>query len=643
MPSPRLFAFSSLVIGWLSLSSVVVGAESPVFVKAIVEAKSVVTGYLGRENDTHIEIIDFEKDAPKTYKKSELRSLRKDASASEIAQTIGVARIAAWQLKKAIPSSADGGTIVKLDSGIIYLSVGTSHGIEPGVELKVFRGSTPLTDPTTGKVLGVERRLVGKLKVTEAREAFSKARLADELEVELKVGDTVESATGNSGVAVMPLTDEGDEPVVAGRELAEAVTSILAKKDVVVVERTMVAKVLAELLVQNLAIFDPNNAKALGKQMGARYIVVGRILDKRSWHEYHLRLVEVQTGRILDAFQYKVFPNKEVNPIDLSPAPIGSIELPGPSPPASAPDAIGPAIQSPLPPASGKWTRVSAIEASTSANYSPDGKRLVLGTHGAHIFLYDSDSGQQTGKIQLRPGGTESYTPCFSRDGSKIAVALVRSRQVDLWDSKSNQKIRSFSGHRDEVSSVSFSWDGKKLISGCRDRTVRVWDVETGAQLQEYASGPDAVAAFNSTGKLIAFAGPTAGEIIVFDAASQKQLSTIRKHTGGIGSLVFLKSGDLLLSGSADGTARIFQSRTGEERAVYQHQAPVTRAAVSSDGSLIATCGNDRVVRIWDANGKRELQQLQGHSDTVFWAAFRPDGRQLVSSSHKETILWARK
>src|SRR5689334_14672544 len=71
---------------------------------------------------------------------------------------------------------------------------------------------------------------------------------------------------------------------------------------------------------------------------------------------------------------------------------------------------------------------------------------------------------------------------CFSPDGRRIASGS-RDETVRVWDAATGKEILTLRGHTDGVTSVCFSFDGKRLASGSRDRTAKVWDAQTGQDL----------------------------------------------------------------------------------------------------------------------------------------------------------------
>ena len=101
--------------------------------------------------------------------------------------------------------------------------------------------------------------------------------------------------------------------------------------------------------------------------------------------------------------------------------------------------------------------------------------------------------------------------------------------------------------------------------------------------------------------------------------------------------------GDLLASGHADGSVRIWDPLTGRElRALCGHGGQVETVAFSPDGAMLASGGADNIIRLWDISGSRESVAISGHAGAVRALAFAPDGTFLASSSEDATVrLWS--
>lgn len=113
-------------------------------------------------------------------------------------------------------------------------------------------------------------------------------------------------------------------------------------------------------------------------------------------------------------------------------------------------------------------------------------------------------------------------------------------------------------------------------------------------------------------------------------------------HDGSVLCVALSPDGKLGLSGGDDRTIRLWEVAGGRELARFEgHGDLVTAVTFSADGRLAASGGKDRTVRIWDVAGRRQLQRLTGHTDPVGGLAFSPDGKRVLSAGHDGTVrLW---
>jgi WD40 repeat protein/transcriptional regulator with XRE-family HTH domain/energy-coupling factor transporter ATP-binding protein EcfA2 len=125
---------------------------------------------------------------------------------------------------------------------------------------------------------------------------------------------------------------------------------------------------------------------------------------------------------------------------------------------------------------------------------------------------------------------------------------------------------------------------------------------------------------------------------------------TLRGHTDTLWSAVYSQDGKKIATASADGTAKVWDSATGEELLSVKGStdgdfsegySSIWYAALSPDGKYLATAGEDHITRIWDAITGEQLFALKGHSDEVYHIEFSPDGSRLVTvSSDGLAIIW---
>ncbi len=230
----------------------------------------------------------------------------------------------------------------------------------------------------------------------------------------------------------------------------------------------------------------------------------------------------------------------------------------------------------------------------------------------------------------------------FSPDGKLLATASI-DKTVKIWDAETGQEIRTLSGHTDWVNAAAFSPDGKFIASASRDKTVKIWNVESGEPIKTLAGHSDWITsvAFSPDGKLLTSASKDA-TIKIWNVGNGEAVKTLTGHGAPIWSICFSPDGKIIASASDDKTARLWDAATGRETKILSgHADGLFAVAFSPDGKTIATASQDKTIKLWDAASGRELKTLTGHGESVMSVAFAPDGKTLISGALDANIkLW---
>ncbi len=296
-----------------------------------------------------------------------------------------------------------------------------------------------------------------------------------------------------------------------------------------------------------------------------------------------------------------------------------------------------------------------------SVAFSGDGKKFVTGGWNRAAQIWESETGKLL--LTIPYGGLYVHAVAFSPDGRYVATGGNDKRGfVRLWDAQTGAELKTpdgFTGHTDAVLSVAFSHDGKKLLTASYDKTARLWDVESGRQIQELNGHSWWVwsAAFSTDEKMVVTASQD-GSAIIWNTDSGEKTAQFLGHQGPVYSASFSADGSQVVSGGYDKRVLVWRRADvhkfnfnkvarGDEvepvrfRAFEGHGAPVRSVSFSADGSLVLSGSHDNTVKVWEALTGRTLKTFRGHDSWVRSCAFSPDKRTVVSAGHDHrATLW---
>lgn len=189
-----------------------------------------------------------------------------------------------------------------------------------------------------------------------------------------------------------------------------------------------------------------------------------------------------------------------------------------------------------------------------SVAFSPDGKKVVSALNYGHLGIWEISNNNQPQELNRRRGSIS--TALFSPDGEMVFLPSSGSFNIDVINAQTYKEKMSFSGHTSAVNSVAFSPDYKTIVSTSRDKTLRIWNLETNSCLKVLEGHTDGVnqASYSPSGKLIASASND-NTIRIWDVASGGCVHVLEGHTNAVTFVEFLDE-EHIISASLDSTIR---------------------------------------------------------------------------------------
>lgn len=242
------------------------------------------------------------------------------------------------------------------------------------------------------------------------------------------------------------------------------------------------------------------------------------------------------------------------------------------------------------------WSAASGLLASASSD-------------GA-VRLWDGRQSQAIRTLQSAPS-VPLFSVAWSPDGQRIAAG-TKDGNVLLWDAQTGKQTATWEGPSQRVSKggrfpfaawgVTWSPDGRHIVSTRYDDYVLVWDVTTGhSQVIPKTDTQPNTAAWAPDGRQFSITDDQ-GKVILWDAATLRRVANFRGH----------------------------------DEAGWSYGL-----AWSPDGAIIAASRQSGLLQVWDARTGKELAAIQGHTNAVWGLAWSPDGTRLATASDDETVcLW---
>ncbi|CAG0960913.1 putative serine/threonine-protein kinase PkwA [Planctomycetaceae bacterium] len=299
--------------------------------------------------------------------------------------------------------------------------------------------------------------------------------------------------------------------------------------------------------------------------------------------------------------------------------------------------------------------------------HSADAK-VVFGKKGTLNYILDYDKLISEKLIDTKsPEKSELYTELsegnmpreLDKDGKPKTKKKLAQADIDLvlnwikagaprWPLSASSAI-ALEGHEEKVTAVTFSPDGKHVLTGSWDKTARLWNAATGKEIRKLEQPePMLGVAFSSDGKTL-FTLAMNRMVTIWDSSSGKEIRNFQARCAMHSSLAISPDGKTLLTTDYD-TVRLWDIETGKEVRTFGGQVAdegnlseeiFYSAVFSINGKQILASCEDKTARLWETDSGKLVRKFEGHTETVLCAVFSPDGKLVLTGSDDKTAkLW---
>jgi len=269
-----------------------------------------------------------------------------------------------------------------------------------------------------------------------------------------------------------------------------------------------------------------------------------------------------------------------------------------------------------------------------SAAFSPDGKWLLCGCLDHSMMLIDLETRKPQ---KITTGHTERVASVAFSPNGKMFASGSWDRTAKIWDMETRTCKFTLSGHTHWIWSAVFSPDSATLATGSFDKSTRYWNTATG-EGRRFDTHVSEVLSLDCapTGTLLLAAG-TGMTVRVWDFSNDTEKCNFRV-SGVAHGAAFSPDGKLIGVGfEADKSVGVWDMN-GKLQCMLHGHTNFIHSVCFLDNKTIVSCGRDKLIKVWDIPGSKEIATLRGHTDVVNAVAYCPQRKILLSVSNDGKI-----
>ena len=240
-------------------------------------------------------------------------------------------------------------------------------------------------------------------------------------------------------------------------------------------------------------------------------------------------------------------------------------------------------------------------------------------------------------------GFTDAVCSVGLAANGRFVVSGLADNTIKLWSIFERKEEYTLTGHTDIVASVAISADCKLIVSGSYDKTIKLWRIQERKEEVTFAGHASKVysVAFSGDCRFIV-SGSEDKTIKMWSIQGRSEEFTFTGHTDRVQSVALSADGRFIVSGSRDNTIKLWDIKERREECTFTgHTGEVYSVAISADSRFIVSGSEDSMIKMWGVQEKNEEFSLEGHKERVRSVALSADGKFIASGSYDRMVkVW---
>jgi len=282
---------------------------------------------------------------------------------------------------------------------------------------------------------------------------------------------------------------------------------------------------------------------------------------------------------------------------------------------------------------------IEIIDANVASVYA-----IALSSNGNYIAWAGLGNDiSLKGKPKLK-GHIGSVNSLEFIDVGSLLLSGSNDHNIKIWDVESGSLIRTFSEHITVTRDAKFTPDGKSVISA-EDNYLIYWRNAVSGQigrLPMYGHSGSVLTVDMSTDMQIIVSGSSDKTVKIWDAQTGEMLNSIEAHNKSVYQVEFNPVINQFASCSSDSTIKIWDSESAELiKILDDNDCKVYAISYHPSGNYLASCGSNSLIYIWDLSTSKKIRTLEGHNGTINIVKFSKDGNSIISGGADDKVfIW---